>query len=161
MRWWSDQWAFTAVWSLPGTHKVTDPCLLLTSQQASHGGPMLLRSLTSVQLQNNIDFMVKIHWTNIGSASSAACPTLSRLSQWTRYIETMLFYCWPYVFDADATLKQHCFNVSCLPGFCLSPPPPHTHTVTPSSQITPDLLIAWAPDSTRDLPFSENNGCFS
>ena len=28
----------------------------------------------------------------------------------------MLFYCWPTVFDVGPTLKQHCFNISCLLG---------------------------------------------
>ena len=34
--------------------------------------------------------------------------------QQTRDIHTMLFQCWPTIFDAGPTLKQYCVNGSCL-----------------------------------------------
>ena len=38
----------------------------------------------------------------------------SKLSQQTPDIHLMLFQCWPTVFDAGPTLKQHCLNDPCL-----------------------------------------------
>ena len=37
-----------------------------------------------------------------------------RITQQTRHIKPMLFYCWPTVFDAGPTSKQHWINVSCF-----------------------------------------------
>ena len=38
-------------------------------------------------------------------------------SQQTRDIHPMLFQCWPIVFDAGPTLKQHWVNAPCYLGF--------------------------------------------
>ena len=43
-----------------------------------------------------------------------------RSSQQIRDIHPMLFQCWPTVFDAGPTLKQHWVNAPCLTGRCPS-----------------------------------------
>ena len=42
--------------------------------------------------------------------------SVALLSQQTRDVEPMLFWCWANVEDGGSTLKQHWFNVSCLLG---------------------------------------------
>ena len=37
-------------------------------------------------------------------------------TQQTRHVETMMFKCWPSVYDAGPTFKHYYFNVSCFLG---------------------------------------------
>ena len=39
------------------------------------------------------------------------------VSQQTRHVDPMFFYCWADVADGEPTLKQHWINVSCLMGW--------------------------------------------
>ena len=47
--------------------------------------------------------------------------TVDDNSQQTRGIHTMLFQCWPTVFDAGPAMKQHWVNASCLLGSLVDP----------------------------------------
>ena len=44
-------------------------------------------------------------------------PDLLTGSHHTQYVEPMLIYCWSNVVDAEPTLNQHWFKVSCLTSY--------------------------------------------
>ena len=79
-----------------------------------------------------IDGQSRRRWTSIKPASGwrvvfAGHCVVDQLAliryhlaiQQTRGIQTMLFRCWPTVFDAGPTLKQHWVNDLCLLGYYL------------------------------------------
>ena len=74
-------------------------------------------------------------------------------TQHTRGIHPMLFQCWPTVFDAGPTLKQHWVNASCLLGiyyfihsFIQSS---NTRTTMSIIQLEEDMINIFLSDETQ------------
>ena len=82
----------------------------------------------------------------------AAQRYTQQLSQQTRDVEPMLFYCWASVRDAGLTLKQHWFDVSCLLG---SRSPTRTGVVTISAVTAICLQYWWWSGPTRRYRYVE------